>query len=117
MDKTIMGQNVNELLIIKDSSANGRITFFMTICILIFAFCLYNVAIAIWTSKKETLLMSYKSELYKKYKKNGTREKKILHAPSKVPVKKKKPILSNPESSDIKSAMENLHRFHSKKHL
>lgn len=113
MDNKIMGQDIDTLLTIEDKSADGRIGFFVVICIILLAYVLYNMAIVHWSIKKEKLLIKYRNE----YRKTN-KEKLRKHAPSEVPIEDERNIIrSMPGDDDIEKAMANLSRFHRKKYL
>lgn len=111
----IMGQDIDTLLTIKDKSTDGRISFFIVICIIVMAYILYNIAVILWSSRKEALLIKYRSEIYKTFKKKEQRK----HAPSEVPMEneERNKVRSLPKNEDIEKAMVNLSRFHRKKYL
>lgn len=111
--KTIMGQDVNTLLTIKDGTENGRIQFFTLICIMLSCLLLYYVAVIIFTKYRISKLTELKNKIYKLKKK----ENNNLHAPlneKKMEVKEK---LSTPKDSDIEDAEKVLKYFHHNKHL
>ncbi len=121
MKETIMGQSTSELLTISDHSKEGKVSFFVVICILLFVYAIYNMAVIIWSQKKIELLLSYKQDLYKLKK---MREKKTPISSSsqkptprtnkKVEIREK---TSDPSQQDVEKAMETLNYFHKKKYL
>lgn len=119
--ETIMGQDTSKLLTISDHTREGKVSFFVVICILLFVYAIYNVAIIIWSQKKIELLISYKQDLYKL--KRMKDNKKPISSSNKKPTPKAatneeiKEKLSNPSQKDIDEAMENLNYFHRKKYL
>ena len=121
MTETIMGQDTSNLLTITDHAREGKVSFFVVICILLFVYAIYNMAVIIWSQKKIELLASYKQELYKLKK---MREKKTPVSSSNTSptprIKKNVEISeksSNPSQKDVDDAMETLNYFHRKKYL
>ena len=116
MDNTkIMGTDVSTLLNIKDNTLSGRISFFCIVCIIFLVYVLYNIAVVIWTIRKEELLLNFRNEIRRKHKKKERRK----NAPLEVPVEENERniIRSLPTDKDIEKAREDLVRFHKKKHL
>ena len=115
MTDTIMGQNINSLLTIKDHTTGGRISFFMVIVILLLCYVFYNLAVIIWTIKKTALLVEYKSELFKMARKSEVKENAPLTRISEP--RKINELPSKPKDKDVEDAMKTLHKFHKKKYL
>ena len=116
MDNTkIMGKDISTLLTIKDSTSSGRVSFFFVICIIFLVYVLYNIAVVIWTARKEKLFIKLRSEIYREHKKKERRKQ----APIDIPTEDNEIniVRSLPNEKDIENAMVTIERFHKKKHL
>ena len=123
---TIMGQNKEELLTISDKTAQGKISFFVVIGIVLICYAIYNLIMSIWSQHKIDILIQYKQELYKGYKKainknnhknSDVREVQSIHTPLNNNSEEIIEKSSNPSNEDIAEAIDTLEYFRKKKYL
>ena len=108
---SIMGQGIQDMLVIKDSTQNGRLSFWILLGIIAMSYTLYNIALLFWTQLKINKLKAYHEKL-DEMKESMDNPVKLTNNQTTPHSKKGKMVKKNlMDDPEVQKAMENLKYF------
>ena len=93
----IKGQNITDLLVIKDNNRSGTLFMVYLLVILITLYILYNLALLVWSNLKISKLESFTKEIKKE---KGTRENHKEEPPVQKTKRVSNDVMRKKDSTD-----------------
>ncbi len=107
----IMGQSIQDMLVIQDQTHNGRLSFWIMIGILAMSYTLYSIALLIWTQLKIKKLEGYKLKLDEMKVAKNQPVKLTTNQTTPQNIKGRMVRKSLRDDPEVQKAMENLRYF------